>query len=224
MTITNTLKSYTSRADVFAIFDAETGDILFKSAQPLNATVVEKSELMQNPREDGTLQVDHKVDLPTLITVPMLISRDFDNAVSGVTGGMYNPDGTVGERVGSVQGVFAGNQERQAVGANRAYRPTYRALDTARINGLQLVVQTKTKTHRSMFIESITRHESAQYYDSLPVTVTFKHAIIGVDLTSAQTQNGDDSPTVDRGLSNSAGLTPQQQMVLDRFSVQGGVT
>ena len=42
----------------------------------MGVTVNEVSKLMAHPREDGSSAIDHKVDLPISITIPMIMRAD----------------------------------------------------------------------------------------------------------------------------------------------------
>lgn len=63
-------------ADLLAILDADTGNQLFSGARPLKATVLEDAQMMVHPREDGSTQIDHKIDLPISIQISVVMEPD----------------------------------------------------------------------------------------------------------------------------------------------------
>ena len=66
----------TSSEDVTAIIDSETGEQMFAGARPMKISVDETSKLMVHPREDGSTQIDHKIDLPINIQIPMILESE----------------------------------------------------------------------------------------------------------------------------------------------------
>ena len=62
--------------DLVAIFDAQSGRQLFEGGRPMSLAVGESSKLMAHPREDGSSQIDHKIDLPVTISIPMIMRAE----------------------------------------------------------------------------------------------------------------------------------------------------
>jgi len=65
-----------SSEDVMAIIDADSGEQVFAGARPLKASIEESSKLMVHPREDGSTQIDHKIDLPIAIQVSVILESE----------------------------------------------------------------------------------------------------------------------------------------------------
>jgi hypothetical protein len=61
--------------DLVQIIDSEKGEQVYKAARPVQIQVIEESQLMKQPREDGSVQVDHKVDNPILINMQVFLDR-----------------------------------------------------------------------------------------------------------------------------------------------------
>ena len=59
--------------DIVSIVDPSTGDQVFKQARPAKAHVVDRSTLMRQPREDGSVQIDHKIDEPIEIQMQLVL-------------------------------------------------------------------------------------------------------------------------------------------------------
>lgn len=64
-------------ADVVGVLRSTDLTQVFEAARPLTASIAEGGELMQHPLEDGSVIVDHLVQKPTEITLPMMITGDF---------------------------------------------------------------------------------------------------------------------------------------------------
>jgi hypothetical protein len=61
--------------DLVQIIDPEKEEQVYKSARPVKIQVIEESELMKQPRENGSVQVDHKIDLPIIINMEVVLDR-----------------------------------------------------------------------------------------------------------------------------------------------------
>lgn len=62
--------------DVVAIRNAETGEQVFASARPLNASVYEAAKAMSHPLENGSSVVDHLVYDPIEIDFSLRVTGD----------------------------------------------------------------------------------------------------------------------------------------------------
>lgn len=62
--------------DVVAIINAETNNQMFGGGRPMKASINDSSKFMAHPRENGSSQIDHKIDLPITISMPMIMRSD----------------------------------------------------------------------------------------------------------------------------------------------------
>lgn len=63
-------------ADIVAILNAETGEQVFGSARPLNASVYEAAKAMSHPLENGSAVIDHIVYDPIEIDFSLRVTTD----------------------------------------------------------------------------------------------------------------------------------------------------
>lgn len=68
-----------AQQDLVAIIDGTSLQPLFAEASPMSVTVREISQVMTSAIEDGSLVADHKVDLPTEIDLPLLLTTNTRN-------------------------------------------------------------------------------------------------------------------------------------------------
>lgn len=66
-------RTASASADVVSVMDAETGRQMFSGARPLKASVSPTSKYMSHPGENGIAYVDHKIDLPVSIQLPVVM-------------------------------------------------------------------------------------------------------------------------------------------------------
>lgn len=62
--------------DIVAVLNAETGEQVFASARPLNASVYEAAKAMSHPLENGSSVVDHLVFEPIEIDFSLRVTTD----------------------------------------------------------------------------------------------------------------------------------------------------
>ena len=70
-------------SDLVALLNADTGMQMFAGARPLKVTVNNTSKFMAHPTESAVSVVDHKVDLPISIQIPVILRpEDYRNVYS----------------------------------------------------------------------------------------------------------------------------------------------
>ena len=80
-TFTNIILHIYQKTDAknIALYEQEEQQEIFTDVKIFDASVTKDKQLMEHPKEDGTLITDHVVENPTEITMQVLIS-DFDSA------------------------------------------------------------------------------------------------------------------------------------------------
>lgn len=80
-TFTNIILHILQKTDAknLAFYDQEENQEIFTNVKFFDASITKDKQLMEHPKEDGTLITDHVVDNPTEINVQVLID-DFDSS------------------------------------------------------------------------------------------------------------------------------------------------
>ena len=162
----------------------ERGERLFVGASIENLGVDASSKLMQQPREDGTVQIDHKVDLPITARVRIMSGGDRGGQLSIPSASELTFPDLLG--LDSV-----------------SYRSIYFDLVQRKARGETVTLQTRAATYPNLFIEGFPHEETPEMFDVIGLTVILRQALIfsavGEGLTFEQVLDPKDQSTINRG-------------------------
>jgi len=147
--------------DIVSIVDPTTSKQVFKDARPARTRVTDNSVLMEQPREDGTVQIDHAIIEPIVIEMEL---------------------------------VLGGLDARNVIADIQNFKDT----------GTQLTVNLKAGAYDEMFIEGIGHEEMPEMFNSFPISLRLKEALLTTSgtptITTETAATADDASTIQKGI------------------------